>query len=148
MSLDPVRRAVVIDIAYEIGGVGILAFVKFLAALREADWKTAAAELKNSKLFTQVPVREQRNIDILISGKFPGPVASGQDLTKLNEGLTLTAKPDAKGKWEYGYGHDIAAPEEGCPPPVCSEDFAEVIFVQDYSVAETRAIGAIGPTYW
>lgn len=34
-------------------------------------------------------------------------ITCGQDLTRLNEGCTLEAKPDRNGKWEIGRGHDI-----------------------------------------
>lgn len=39
---------------------------------------------------------------------------AGRKFIESNEGLTLKAKPDAKGKYEIGYGHDLL-PGESYP---------------------------------
>ena len=70
-SLSAERQAVLNDIAYEIGGAGLAGFKDMLAAFRAEDWKSAAAALKSSLLFSQVPAREERNILILLSGEWP-----------------------------------------------------------------------------
>lgn len=147
MSLDNVRRAVLIDMAYEIGGAGLAEFVNFLAAIRAGAWLAATVQLKNSKLFAQVPRRENENIDILMTGVFPAGVYCAQDLIKRHEGLTLIAKPDAKGKWEAGYGHDIPPPADG-EDLVFTENEAEAWFATDYPLAEERAAADLGAAYW
>lgn len=67
-------------------------------------------------------------------------IKSGADLTKFNEGLTLIAKPDAKGKWVIGYGHDIP------PSPGLSWSIqqAEDQFSLDYPEACFQAAADIG----
>lgn len=72
-ALSPQRQAVLNDIAYEIGGTGLAAFKNMLAAFRAQDWQAAGAALQDSKLFTQVPNREKRNIQILTTGEWPTP---------------------------------------------------------------------------
>jgi GH24 family phage-related lysozyme (muramidase) len=70
-SLRDQRRAVLNDIAFEVGGAGLAQFHRMLAAITAGDWQEAAAALKNSLLFEQVPNRENRNIQILITGEWP-----------------------------------------------------------------------------
>lgn len=70
-ALDTVRRAVLIDMAYEIGGAGLADFVKFLSAVRAHDWPDAAEQLVDSKLYAQVPTREQMNRSMLLAGTWP-----------------------------------------------------------------------------
>lgn len=75
--LSPQRRAVLADMAYEIGegdtrfGTGLAGFQIMLAAVRTCKWQDAANALRNSRLFNQVPERENRNIGILSSGEWP-----------------------------------------------------------------------------
>lgn len=65
------RQAVLIDMAFEIGGYGLGKFVDMLAAMKAEDWNEAARALKGSLLFTEVPTREGRNIEILLTGEWP-----------------------------------------------------------------------------
>jgi GH24 family phage-related lysozyme (muramidase) len=51
-------------------------------------------------------------------------IDSVRALICFNEGLALTARPDAKGKWEIGVGHDIPAPAPGEPVPTCTREEA------------------------
>lgn len=146
MTLDEPRRAVLIDMAYEIGGAGLAQFVNMLAAIRSQAWGKAAAELMHSKLYSQVPNREQENLRILVSGQWPLGVSCAADLVKKHEGCVLCAQPDAKGKWAIGYGHDIPAPEG--EPPTCSQDDAEQWFEHDFALATARAIADLGADYW
>lgn len=69
--LSPQRQAILNDMAYEIGGAGLAAFKVMLTAIRAADWSGAVAALTHSKLFTQVPTREERNIQIMLTGEWP-----------------------------------------------------------------------------
>lgn len=145
MSVDFERRAVLIDIAYEIGGVGLSKFVHLLAAVREGKWATAAAELKNSLLYQQVPKREQENMMILTLGEFPKGVTSARDLIKRHEGCIFKAQPDAKGMWAIGYGHDIPAPDFAM---TCTQREADAWFETDFELAEMRAEANVGSEHW
>lgn len=71
-------------------------------------------------------------------------IQSGEALTQLNEGLTLVAKPDAKGKWEIGYGHDI----DPSPGLTWSRQQAEDQFDIDYPLARSRAVSDLGTAAW
>lgn len=66
-------------------------------------------------------------------------IQSDADLTKLHEGCTLIAKPDAKGKWALGYGHDISAPAPGAEAPTCTQEQADTYFALDLELARQRA---------
>lgn len=71
-------------------------------------------------------------------------IQSGADLTRFNEGLTLIAKPDAKGKWEIGYGHDIP-PSPGLS---WSRQQADDQFAIDYPLACSRAKADVGADFY
>lgn len=70
-------------------------------------------------------------------------IQCGPDLTKQNEGCILEARPDAKGKWEIGWGHDIP-PSLGL---VWTQAEADAQFALDYPLAISRAIADLGETY-
>lgn len=144
--LDEARRAVLVDMAYEMGGRGIEGFVHLLAALREGNWEQAAIELGNSLLFSEVPHREAHNQDILRTGVLSSACPDTRSFVRLNEGLTLVAKPDAKGKWAIGWGHDIDPPASG--RLFCTINEAEAWFSSDFILAVARARKAIGPESW
>lgn len=69
LSLDPVRRSVVIDLLFNLGYSRLLKFQKFIMALRNNDWDKAAYELKTSKYASQLPERANRNINKIKTGK-------------------------------------------------------------------------------
>lgn len=149
MTLNGPRWAVLVDMAYELGGAGLAGFVKFLAAARAGDWGAAAEELHRSKLYQQVPKRETENITILLSGAWPLGVSSDAELVQRHEGCVLAAAPDAKGKWAIGWGHDIPAPAsstEGEPlsRPTCSQEQADEWFEADLALARANAAAALG----
>jgi hypothetical protein len=69
-QLDPIRQYVLIDMAFNGGGVPyILTFKKMVTAIRIQDWETAAKEcqVKNP----QLKARYSRLAAILLSGKLP-----------------------------------------------------------------------------
>lgn len=68
-------------------------------------------------------------------------IQSGADLTKFNEGCVLEVRPDAKGHWEIGYGHDLPP----SPGLTWTQDQAEEAFAVDYGTAMSRAELDIGP---
>jgi GH24 family phage-related lysozyme (muramidase) len=70
-AMNAQRQAVFHDIAYEIGGAGLAQFRNMIAAAQTGNWQLAASALKDSLLFSEVPVREGRNIRILQTGEWP-----------------------------------------------------------------------------
>jgi lysozyme len=59
-SLTEARQAVCLNMAYNLGVAGFLAFAKTIEAIRRADWPLAAAEMLNSRWARQVGQRAQR----------------------------------------------------------------------------------------
>lgn len=67
--LDPTRRAVVVQLRYQLGLARLLGFRKMLAALARFDYDTAAAELLDSKLArVDAPARTARHAHALRTG--------------------------------------------------------------------------------
>ncbi len=52
-NLDEVRQEVLTNMAYNLGISRLCGFVKMLPALRSGDYKTAAAEMRDSKWFRE-----------------------------------------------------------------------------------------------
>lgn len=144
--MNTARQAVLIDMAYELGGQGLAQFHHLLDAIRVGNWEEAAKQLENSLLYRQVPVREQSNLVILRTGELPKGIIGAAGLVMAHEGCVLTAIPDAKGKWSIGYGHDIPAPQG--PPPTCSAKQAAEWFAEDFAAAAQHAQDALGTDYW
>jgi hypothetical protein len=103
-------------------------------------------ELRNSLLFSQVPEREQENLMILATGQWPVGISTAAQLVEKHEGWIFTAKPDRKGMWVIGCGHDIPAPDG--PPPTCTQAEADAWFEQDIDLAMQRAMNDLGAEYW
>lgn len=59
-ALSPTRQAVLINMTFNLGRTRLAAFKNFLAALRAADYQTAADEMLDSRWATQVGDRAQR----------------------------------------------------------------------------------------
>ncbi len=57
LPLDSVRRAVLINMLFNMGLDKVRGFKKMLAALMNGDWERAAAEMENSKWHNQVGSR-------------------------------------------------------------------------------------------
>jgi len=57
LDLSGVRRAVLVDMAYNLGYRGLLKFKKMLAAMKAKDFPLAAQEMEDSKWFKQVGQR-------------------------------------------------------------------------------------------
>ena len=56
-DLDDVRKAVLIDLAFNIGMAGLKGFKKMLIAIEEGDYSEAAIQLLDSRYAKQVPTR-------------------------------------------------------------------------------------------
>lgn len=67
---DP-RRAVLIDLAFNLGSPRLSGFVKMLDAIRAEDWKKAKAELLDSVYAAQVPKRANTNASVFLTGLWP-----------------------------------------------------------------------------
>ena len=64
-----VRKAVLLDMCFNIGYSGLMKFKKMWFALGERDYTTASREMKDSKYYTDVKSRGVRNVRIMISGE-------------------------------------------------------------------------------
>ena len=68
LDLDPVRRAVVIDMLFNLGLYRLKKFKKMLAALKNHDYEAAALEMIDSKWFKQVGNRSQELVVMMREG--------------------------------------------------------------------------------
>jgi lysozyme len=75
-ELDMVRRDVLVSMRYQLGMNGLLSFPKFLKAMRDGDWLSAANELRNSKLHKQCSNRVNRLIYMVIYGEYPEVISA------------------------------------------------------------------------
>ena len=71
LDLDPVRRAVLVDMAFNLGLRGLLSFRRALAALKAGDCETCAVEMLDSRWAEQVGRRATRDAWIMRAGEFP-----------------------------------------------------------------------------
>ena len=62
---NPAAKAVVTDMAYNLGGAGLADFKNFKSAIQAGNYNKAADEIKNSAYYHQTGSRAQRNIDQL-----------------------------------------------------------------------------------
>jgi lysozyme len=68
--LDDVRRAVLVNMAFNLGVNGLLGFKKALAAMKVGAWATAAEHMLDSKWAGQVGLRAERLADQVVSGEW------------------------------------------------------------------------------
>lgn len=69
LLLDPVRKAVIIDMLFNLGLTKLLKFKKMLKALRSGDWEKAAYEMQDSDWYGQVRTRAVRLVRMMRTGK-------------------------------------------------------------------------------
>ena len=67
-GLDPVRRAVLLSMAYQLGAAVLLGFRNTLKAVKEGRYADAATTMMKSKWATQVPLRASRLADAMRTG--------------------------------------------------------------------------------
>jgi lysozyme len=60
VALGPVRRKVLIDMAFNLGMVGLMGFKQMIEALKRGDYQAAADEMVSSKWYRQVGERGRR----------------------------------------------------------------------------------------
>ncbi|HQA83703.1 MAG TPA: glycoside hydrolase family protein [Syntrophales bacterium] len=69
--LSEPRRAVLIDMAYQLGGIGLWRFERMLAAVRRGDFDLAAREILDSKYAREdSPGRAARNAEMMRTGEW------------------------------------------------------------------------------
>jgi GH24 family phage-related lysozyme (muramidase) len=69
-GLDPIRRAAVVDLLYNLGPNKFSKFVGFHAALKMRDWLSACASLEHSLWFRQVGRRGPRICKLIKEGRW------------------------------------------------------------------------------
>lgn len=69
-NLNAARQAVLLDMSYNLGLQGLLAFEKMLQAIKEENWKVAEFEMLNSKWADQVGSRAKEDALIMVTGVY------------------------------------------------------------------------------
>ena len=71
-GLDPVRRSVIENMAYNMGVGGVLTFTDMIAAIEAKDWPEAARQMRASKWAVQVG-KDRVDVlsDIMETGEMP-----------------------------------------------------------------------------
>lgn len=69
-TLDPVRRAYVVSMAFQLGVPGVLEFKRMLSALAAGAWQSAYDEALDSDWFHQTPGRCKRAARAFFTGQW------------------------------------------------------------------------------
>ena len=69
-TLDEVRRAVVLDMAFNLGEAKLASFKRFLGALAMREWRQAAREMIDSRWAGQVGIRATRLVFMVLTGEW------------------------------------------------------------------------------
>ena len=70
-TLDEVRQRVLLDMAFNMGIVGLLGFKRTLATIQAGDYQAAAAMMLDSRWAKQVGQRAERLSRMMATGKDP-----------------------------------------------------------------------------
>jgi lysozyme len=70
LELDEIRRAVLINMAFNVGIAGLLKFERMLAALKARDYARTATEMLASKWRKQTGVRAERLAQQMVTGEW------------------------------------------------------------------------------
>lgn len=68
-TLDVVRQGVCLDMAFNLGLHGLMAFAHMIAAIERGDWAQAKVELLNSKAARELPSRYAELARLLLTGQ-------------------------------------------------------------------------------
>jgi len=68
LNLDPVRRAVILDMLFNLGILKLRGFNKTLEAIRSGDYEEAARQMLRSKWAKQVGPRAIRLAEMMVTG--------------------------------------------------------------------------------
>ena len=69
---SPIRKAVLLDMCFNIGYAGLMKFKKMWFALGNKDYPEASRQAKDSAWYTQVGNRGKRNVEIIASNQIKG----------------------------------------------------------------------------
>lgn len=69
-TLSPVRKAVLVDMGFNLGVPGLLKFKKTLEAVENREWEKAGEEMLNSRWATQVGTRAKRLKYMMVTGEW------------------------------------------------------------------------------
>jgi len=69
-TLDPVRQAVLVDMAFNLGLKGLLSFRRTLISIRDGRYADAARQMLESKWASQVKTRSQRLSRMMLTGEW------------------------------------------------------------------------------
>lgn len=69
--VDPVRQAAIADMAFNLGNSTFATFVTFIGCLARLDYPAAAADLRTTLVYQQLPGRYTRLAEMLESGAWP-----------------------------------------------------------------------------
>lgn len=75
-TLSPVRSAVLVDMAFNMGIKRLLGFKKMLAALEARDYPETAKQMGDSKWFHDVGKRADRLITMMLTNEWPEDIAT------------------------------------------------------------------------
>ena len=67
-KLSPTRKAVLLDMCFNIGYTGLLKFKKMWLALGGRDFAEASRQMKDSNWYIQVGNRSKRNVNLMAQG--------------------------------------------------------------------------------
>lgn len=70
-SLNPVRQAVLVDMAFNLGLAGLSTFTTFLSCMESGQWAAAAADLRGTLVYRQLPERYERLATMVQTGQWP-----------------------------------------------------------------------------
>jgi lysozyme len=69
-EFDPARRDAFLNMAYQLGVNGFLAFERLRSAAMSRDWETAHKQALNSRWAKQTPARAKRVAGQILTGKY------------------------------------------------------------------------------
>lgn len=70
-SLDPVRQAALVDMAFNLGLHGLSTFTTFLGCVASQQWVAAATDLRGTLVYSQLPRRYERLATMIQTGQWP-----------------------------------------------------------------------------
>lgn len=68
LALNPVRRVVLGDMAYQMGAHGLAKFIRTIAAVKASEWDKASVAILQSLYAEQTPNRARRNASMMLTG--------------------------------------------------------------------------------
>jgi len=67
-ELSDDRQMVLVDMAFQMGRMGLAGFRKMIRAIAKGDFVLAAAEILDSKYYLQTPGRARKNAETMLEG--------------------------------------------------------------------------------